>query len=230
MALKLLRKILNINFPTELYLNRRVYNQGRFVCRGKIQLSAAKDASIETFNGTCYLGVSILGDATPRNSVTVVVCGSQSTLALDQGVCIGRGTILTVATKAILSIGEETYIVGGSRVSASTSIRIGRRCAISFGVTILDDDGHGFGLPPYTAPIRIEDDVWIGCNVTILKGVTIGEGSVVAAGAVVTRSCPPRSLLAGVPARVIREGVMWTDAGRLQKATLAANQIGIHQL
>ena len=60
-------------------------------------------------------------------------------------------------------------------------------------------------LPENDAPVIIEDDVWLGCNVTILKGVTIGRGSVVAAGAVVTKSCEPYSLIAGVPARVIKK-------------------------
>ena len=53
-------------------------------------------------------------------------------------------------------------------------------------------------------PVVIEDDVWVGANVTILKGVTIGHGSVVAAGAVVTKSCPPYSIIGGVPAKVLR--------------------------
>lgn len=50
----------------------------------------------------------------------------------------------------------------------------------------------------------IEDDCWIGANVTILKGVTIGRGSVVAAGAVVTKSCEPYSIVGGVPAHLIK--------------------------
>ena len=59
-------------------------------------------------------------------------------------------------------------------------------------------------LPENDAPVVIEDDVWIGANVTRLKGVTIGRGSVVAAGAVVTKSCPPYSIIGGVPAKVLK--------------------------
>jgi len=85
---------------------------------------------------------------------------------------------------------------------------------VSFGVTVLDDDGHGFGPPPYSKPVTIGDDVWIGCNVTILKGVTIGAGSAIAAGTVVNKSCPPRSLVAGVPGKIIRTDIRWTDSVR----------------
>lgn len=52
--------------------------------------------------------------------------------------------------------------------------------------------------------VVVEEDVWIGCNVTLLFGITIGRGSVIAAGAVVTKSCPPYSLIGGVPAKVIK--------------------------
>lgn len=60
-----------------------------------------------------------------------------------------------------------------------------------------------------SAPVVIGDGVWIGARATILKGVTIGDGAVVAAGAVVTRDVPAHSLVAGVPARVVRAGVDW---------------------
>ena len=61
------------------------------------------------------------------------------------------------------------------------------------------------GVNVYDQPVVIEEEVWCGANVTILKGVTIGRGSVVAAGAVVTKSCPPYSIIGGVPAKVLRK-------------------------
>ncbi len=180
------------------------------MCRGRIQLRLDPAAVIETPGRTVILGTALLGASTPVSAVTVLDLAAGARLHLD-GCAIGRGCRLTVGPKATLAVGTSTYISDGTHVAASTSISIGRDCAVSWGVTIIDDDGHGFGPPPYSNPVRIEDRVWIGCNVTILKGVTIGHGSVVAAGAVVARSCQPNSLLAGVPARVVKEGVEWTD-------------------
>lgn len=60
-----------------------------------------------------------------------------------------------------------------------------------------------------SAPIVIGNHVWIGLNVTILKGVTIGDGCMVAAGAVVTKSFPPNYLIGGVPAKIIKEDILW---------------------
>ena len=59
-------------------------------------------------------------------------------------------------------------------------------------------------LPENDQPVVIEDGVWTGANVIILKGVTIGRGSVVAAGSVVTKSCAPYSIIGGVPAKLIK--------------------------
>lgn len=59
-------------------------------------------------------------------------------------------------------------------------------------------------LPQNDLPVIIEDDVWTGANVTILKGVTIGRGSVIAAGAVVTKTCPPYSIIGGIPAKILK--------------------------
>ena len=58
-------------------------------------------------------------------------------------------------------------------------------------------------------PVHIGDHVWIGARAVVLKGVTIGDGAIVAAGAVVVDNVPPRALAAGVPARVVREEIEW---------------------
>ncbi len=208
-------KLLNINWLAQWKLNSYCKQDRMFVCRGKIQLSLDSDVSIQSPDNVCYIGIPLLGKSTPTNAVTVITVSIGSIVELD-GATIGRGVNLSIGAGAKLAIGNKSYINDGSRVSAQNSITIGRNCAISFGVTIIDDDGHGIGLPPYSAPITIEDEVWIGCNVTILKGVTIGKGSVVAAGAVVTKSCPPHSLLAGVPAKIIKQEIAWTDAAKLK--------------
>ncbi|EHJ40809.1 hypothetical protein HMPREF0673_01183 [Leyella stercorea DSM 18206] len=70
---------------------------------------------------------------------------------------------------------------------------------------IEDQDKFEDGINKYDSPVIIEDDVWCGANVTILKGVRIGKGSIVAAGAVVTKSFPPYSIIGGVPAKLIKK-------------------------
>lgn len=92
-------------------------------------------------------------------------------------------------------------------------IAIGEGVFISKNVMIRDSDNHLMCYDGYekTKPIMISDHVWIGMNVTILKGVTIGEGAVIAAGSVVTRDIPPHALGAGVPCRVIKTGIEWKD-------------------
>jgi maltose O-acetyltransferase len=106
-----------------------------------------------------------------------------------------------------LEIGDDTFINNGSSLSATTSIRVGSRVNIGPHCTIIDNDFHGTADrdgPPKMAPIVLEDDVWLGTRVVVLKGVTIGKGSVVASGAVVTKDVPPGVIVAGVPAKVIR--------------------------
>lgn len=101
------------------------------------------------------------------------------------------------------------YANSGLRLYCRKRIEIGEGVMIAQNVTIYDSDAHEIsGGRGVTLPVRIGDHVWIGLSAIILKGVTIGDGAVVAAGAVVTRDVPPGTLVAGNPARVIRE-VTW---------------------
>ena len=102
-------------------------------------------------------------------------------------------------------IGHEVLVVGGG-----ASVEIGARCDIAPRVTIvtgthrIDPDGPRVAGEGYSLPIRIGDGCWIGVGATVLGGTVIGEHSIVAAGAVVRGQFPARSLIGGIPARVIR--------------------------
>jgi maltose O-acetyltransferase len=112
--------------------------------------------------------------------------------------------------RTLFSIGDECMITGPLMVDLEAPVRIGDRVHIGHDGLLLTVD-HRIGSARQRCgasdrrPIVIEDGAWLGARVTVLPGVTIGAGSVVAAGAVVTRDVPPNTVVAGVPARVLRE-------------------------
>ncbi len=114
-----------------------------------------------------------------------------------------------------LTIGDGTFIGHDCSFSIADSITIGRHCLLAGGVSVRDHDGHSVDArerrenrpapPESIRPIVIGDDVWIGADAIILKGVTIGDRAVVGAGAVVTGDVPPDSVIVGNPARVVKK-------------------------
>lgn len=123
---------------------------------------------------------------------------------------IYTGFHIGVNEGATLTLGSG-YINCNATIDCYKSITIGRNCCIAKGVTIRDSDNHAInGSVETSAPIVIEDNVWIGLNATILKGVRIGKGSVVAAGAVVVNDVPAGTLVGGVPSRIIKENICWS--------------------
>jgi acetyltransferase-like isoleucine patch superfamily enzyme len=106
---------------------------------------------------------------------------------------------------AEIKIGSGTIINRNAEIVAARSVTIGRDCWIARDVIIMDTDGHeipGAGL--LVRPVVVEERVWICARAIILKGVTIGHDSIVGAGAIVTKSVPPGSVVVGPAARVIR--------------------------
>lgn len=110
---------------------------------------------------------------------------------------------------ACLRIGEYTFIGRGTEIEVSRRVTIGKGALIAPGVFITDHN-HALklGAPMFQqrgeeAEVVIGDDVWIGANAVVLCGVTIGEGAVVAAGAVVNRDVEPYAIVGGVPAKPI---------------------------
>ena len=135
------------------------------------------------------------------------------------------GCSFAIGVNGTCSVGDFT-LMNGALVMAEERIEIGSHCLISWNVGIADSDFHplapaqriidAHALAPFfkdrpprpklrTVPVIISDNVWIGMNAVILKGVTIGENSVVAAGAVVTKSVPANVVVAGNPAVVTKE-------------------------
>jgi acetyltransferase-like isoleucine patch superfamily enzyme len=110
---------------------------------------------------------------------------------------------------AAVAIGDWTTIGYHTFIFATISIAIGRNCLIA-PFCYLVDSNHGIERgrlireqPLHAAPIRVNDDVWLGVGAVVLKGVTIGEGAVVGAHSVVTDDVPPYAIVAGSPARII---------------------------
>ncbi len=135
------------------------------------------------------------------------------------------GCSFAIGEKGRASVGDFT-LMNGALVMAEELIEIGSYCLISWNVGIADSDFHpidpaqrredALALAPYlkdrpprppirTAPVRIADNVWIGMNAVILKGVSIGENSVVAAGSVVSKSVAANTVVAGNPAIVVKQ-------------------------
>jgi acetyltransferase-like isoleucine patch superfamily enzyme len=137
-----------------------------------------------------------------------------------------KGEMLTYRHGGQIKLGSYVFLGPGSKIWSAASITIGDYVLISHNVDIHDNDSHSVqrsirrehtrfildtGALPTTAygaadaPVEIEDDAWIGANVTILKGVHIGRGAVIGSGSVVTRNVEAFTLVAGNPAVLIRK-------------------------
>jgi acetyltransferase-like isoleucine patch superfamily enzyme len=169
-----------------------------------------------------------------RSRYRVLTVGHQSKVAFwrvrsvkENLLVIGAQSI--VETKIVferegasVSVGDRTFIGAGTMTVAS-DISIGSDVMFAWGVSLSDHNSHSVAFSKRKndvvdwlngkkdwadvscAPVRICDKVWIGFNSIVLKGVTVGEGAVIGAGSVVTKDVPPWAIVAGNPARVIRE-------------------------
>ena len=135
-----------------------------------------------------------------------------------------RGVLETQRNGGSIQVGKNCYIGDHTRIWAADSIIIGNHVLIAHNCNIFDNDTHPINLYERRAdaeniiwkgirndyktlryaPIVIEDDAWIGCNCIIMKGVSIGEGAIVAAGSVVTKDVPAKTIVGGNPARILK--------------------------
>lgn len=130
-------------------------------------------------------------------------------LEIGDGVLIRSTPVaaeLATSHQGVLAIGHDVMINFGVSIFAHDHVTIGDRVRLGPYVSVADTDFHDAydrAAPPAGCPVVIDDDAWLGTRVIVLKGVRIGRGAIVAAGAVVTRDVAPFSVVAGVPARPV---------------------------
>lgn len=162
-------------------------------------------------------GVQFLG-----SPIVSLAAGSRVTLGERASLCsVSRYTALgvnhpvilrTLKPGAVIKIGADTGISGAS-ICAASSVSIGQQCLFGANVVITDTDFHSLKAENRrynnriddiaVAPVCIEDNVFLGTGVIVLKGVTIGKNSVVGAGTIVARDVPPDSIVAGISTRIL---------------------------
>lgn len=206
---KLIKTVCRVSVIRTLYLSARF--RGRIIVMRRARFRLASGAKISVAPGSrLMLGLNM-------DRATGLPCllrlRSNARLTVHGNAEIFHGTLVLVSDNAHLEMGHKSYINFNSTVICYDHIIIGSNCAISWNTNMLDGNAHelvvGEVARPRTQPVVIGDKVWIGTGAIILPGVTVGDGAVVAAGSVVTADVPGQAVVAGNPARVVREKVTW---------------------
>jgi len=156
----------------------------------------------------CY-GIPIF----QNNENSIVNIGNFCTFVSSQNINLyaNRRCAVSAMQNAVIKIGDHCGFTS-TVIRAETSIEIGNNVLCGPNCTIMDSDGHPLNYDernisknPDSQPIIISDDVWLGQNVTVLKGCTIGARTVVSGNSTVSHSLPPDVLAGGIPARILKK-------------------------
>ena len=169
-------------------------------------LDIAKNASIR-INGKLRMGVNQVKNSRMETRLLLENNGS---LEITGNFSIFSGSYIRIVENGHLIL-HDGFINENVQITCGDKIEIGHGCAIGRDVVIRSYDGHMIKMSGYSIskPIKIGNHVWIGQGATILKGVTIGDGAIIAAGALVTKDVPAKSIVGGVPAKVLKDSVEW---------------------
>lgn len=207
---KILSIILKSNIIKTLWYNLSIKGKrglkSKIIIYGNNRIRTHISAKINVANGFLHLNQ---GTRYTEPFPAMLEMYKNSEINIKNGFVIKSGAHVIIAEGASLNLGSG-YINRHVKIRCFDNIEIGENVAISENVTIWDTDAHQIDNTTIkTQPVKIGNHVWIGTNVIILKGVNIGDGAVIAAGAVVNKSIPPHCLAGGVPAKVIKNNVKW---------------------
>jgi acetyltransferase-like isoleucine patch superfamily enzyme len=174
---------------------------------GKAKISLSKSSEININEGVLDFNVSFRNTEPFPGMLEMM---PDSSLTINGSFRIHSGAHLIVMDNARLILGSG-YINRNCKIRCLSEIKIGHDVAISENVSIWDSDMHEVIKKDniMTKPISIGNHVWIGTNAIILKGVNIGNNSIIAAGSIVNKDVPENCLVAGNPAKVIKENIEW---------------------
>lgn len=166
--------------------------------------------SLVVTNGALHFNCGKIGKSKVESYLRM---DNNASLIVNGFFSVFYGCDIAIYENAKLVLGSG-FINAGGQIRCGNSITIGNNVAIGRNCYIQDSDFHviidseGKELRT-SAPVVIEDNVWIGANVTILKGVTIGTGAIVGAGTVVTKNVSPHTVVVGNPNHILREKIRW---------------------
>lgn len=141
--------------------------------------------------------------------------GKESKIIFHGKVDLGRGMSIRVYDNAVLEIGNDLKANQNLSVHCTKKILIRNNVLCGWNVTIRDNDGHNIyeknnmNLLNPASEICIGNEVWIGAHASVFKGVTIGDGTVIGGHSVVTKDVAASSLAVGIPAKIIRNNIVW---------------------
>lgn len=199
---KILRNI--INFCHKLVNYNHIQGKASLIYDREDCLKLSNNAIIQ-LNGDLTMSANRIG----HNSRSSMLRMDENSRIICNGFNFMYGADVILFKNAHLVLGNGSFINSDCKIRCHKEITIGKDCAISHDFTIMDSDAHALNGKRNTNPIHIGNHVWIGTRVTILNGVTVGDGAVIAAGAVVTDNVPAGALVGGVPAKIIKEKVVW---------------------
>lgn len=172
----------------------------------------AKGSTLSLLNGRFSVNASWF-HTRKRNAKGALVIEKNAKIMVNGDFTMYEGSSIYVTPNAVLELNGGSLINTGTTIDCYRHIVIGSDCYISDFVRIQDSDNHSIienGIKKNnTAPVIIGNHVWICKNAIILKGVTVADGAVIAAGAVVTKDVPENCIVAGNPAKVIKQNIKW---------------------